>query len=1041
MKRIKVILVDDHPFTRAGVRAILETNKAIEVIDEAVDGNDAIVKVIDKRPDIVVMDITMPNLSGIDATREIVKLRPDVKIIALSIHSGENFVNEMIEAGAVGYLLKDEAPEELLRAIEKVDKGEMFLSSGVTRVALSKPKKEEGFKGVNILQTKLNRPQNMDDYVVRTKIVETLERNISKPLSIVSAAAGYGKSISISQWLEHSRALHCWISLDEEHNDLRVFVCYLYTAIEKIIPDSLEKTKDLLLEENLPAFRELSYTLINELSQIDQEFIVVLDDFHMIHDEEVHQLMDEWLRFPPQKVHLSIITRVDPPLSLSPLRIKDRMIEIRMEDLCFAENEIADLFNNTLKINLNEQTLEFIYQKTEGWIISLRLVSMIIKGQEDADRVLKSIKGGWQSISAYLIAEVLEKQSESIQNQLIDSSILNIFNSELLDEIAWMENTGGQKVTNGNELIQWLIKTNMFVVELDSGTNRFRYRHLFRDLLQNEFIKRRAVAQRSKIHTKASNWFEKNDFFTEAIEHAIKANNVDRAIGIVVKHWESTFDKNLWQVVEDWLALIQEEEADDTNNLLFARLWVAIRRNKVDVVQDLVEWIEQNNLDLNEKETGYLAFAKGQVCLEQGTAEEVLKYAEKALSLIPKKHAFYSAEAKGLWTLAMQLTGQSKKAILAVKKDLKEIDISTDPIQASFRIIQGNSIYITNANLPELKTYTTRFFKIPEISRSMMGFGAYFSASVCWWAYDLEGAANKFESSINYKHKSPSHLSVDSYIGRALALQELSRLKEATDTINLGFKFAENSSDPDYSSFLDSGRARLNLLKGNLQAAEEWLDSTKFDGLKLSMLWWLEVPAITRCRVLIAKETTDSLNEAIKLLKDYREYSESVFNNLRTIEIVLLQVQANLKIKDESKAIADLEYALDMAAAGGWIRPFVEVGIVIHGLLKQLKEKSVHLKFIEQILGIVEKKNSSHIRKSTQETEHNEMIPFEKQSIFTHRELEVLKYVSQGLRNKEIADKLFISNDAIKKHLYKMFQKLEVNNRINLITKAKKMGF
>ena len=198
----KVLIADDHPFTRAGISSILERNSSLHIVGQAKDGRDAIEQVREKEPDIVIMDITMPQLSGIEATKEIMALQPGIKVIALSIHSGQKFVKQMLDAGAVGYLLKDEAPEELLKCIDKVIQGNMFLSSVITRAALMTEDIEGETLKVNILASKLHRPPVMVDDVIRTKIIQELESNVVRPLTIVSAGAGYGKSVTVSQWLE-----------------------------------------------------------------------------------------------------------------------------------------------------------------------------------------------------------------------------------------------------------------------------------------------------------------------------------------------------------------------------------------------------------------------------------------------------------------------------------------------------------------------------------------------------------------------------------------------------------------------------------------------------------------------------------------------------------------------------------------------------------------------------------------------------------------------------------------------------------------------
>ena len=208
--RIKVLIADDHSFTRAGIRAILEPDESFEIVGEAIDGVEALDRVRLLQPDIVIMDISMPNLSGIEATEQILSEYPKTKIIALSIHTGEKFVKNMLDSGALGYLLKDEAPEELIKAIKKVDQGEMFLSSAITRIALQKEENVKELIDRKVLLSKLHRPPIAFDYVVRAGIIHELESNVVKPLSIVSAGAGYGKSITVSQWLEQTRYMKCW---------------------------------------------------------------------------------------------------------------------------------------------------------------------------------------------------------------------------------------------------------------------------------------------------------------------------------------------------------------------------------------------------------------------------------------------------------------------------------------------------------------------------------------------------------------------------------------------------------------------------------------------------------------------------------------------------------------------------------------------------------------------------------------------------------------------------------------------------------------
>ena len=122
---INVLLAEDHHIIRQGIRSLLEKEMGIRVIGEAEDGRETVRLAAELQPDVVVMDISMPNLNGIEATRKICEADPDVKVIALSVHSDDQYVSGMLTAGANGYLLKDCVLEELVKAIEAVSNGQI----------------------------------------------------------------------------------------------------------------------------------------------------------------------------------------------------------------------------------------------------------------------------------------------------------------------------------------------------------------------------------------------------------------------------------------------------------------------------------------------------------------------------------------------------------------------------------------------------------------------------------------------------------------------------------------------------------------------------------------------------------------------------------------------------------------------------------------------------------------------------------------------------------------------------------------------------
>ena len=133
MSTIRVLLVDDHKLFRAGIRSLLQTVGGVEVVAEAADGREGLRLIEAHRPDVVLMDIMMPGLNGLDATVRVARTCPASRVIMLSMNAGEDSVLQTLRAGAAGYLVKTADPAELELAIRAVARGEMFLSSAISQ--------------------------------------------------------------------------------------------------------------------------------------------------------------------------------------------------------------------------------------------------------------------------------------------------------------------------------------------------------------------------------------------------------------------------------------------------------------------------------------------------------------------------------------------------------------------------------------------------------------------------------------------------------------------------------------------------------------------------------------------------------------------------------------------------------------------------------------------------------------------------------------------------------------------------------------------
>lgn len=203
-KKIRIFLVEDHTILREGLRALLTAEPNFEIIGEAADGREAVRFVEKQVPDLILMDLSMPRMTGMDAIREIKKRYPATKIIALTVHKAEEYLWTTLQAGADGYVLKDATHEELMLAIQNVLKGKTYLSPGVSEkviegylegkesqipsstLGLLSPREREVLK---LIAEGYKNKEIAADLCISLKTVEKHRANLMKKLDLHNAAA------------------------------------------------------------------------------------------------------------------------------------------------------------------------------------------------------------------------------------------------------------------------------------------------------------------------------------------------------------------------------------------------------------------------------------------------------------------------------------------------------------------------------------------------------------------------------------------------------------------------------------------------------------------------------------------------------------------------------------------------------------------------------------------------------------------------------------------------------------------------------------
>jgi two-component system response regulator NreC len=203
-KKLKIVLADDHTILREGLRALLTSDSNFEIVGEARDGREAVRCVEKLGPDLLLMDLSMPRMSGMDAIREIKRRFPDTKIIALTVHKTEEYLLTTLQAGADGYVLKDATHDELIMAIKNVMGGKSYLSPGVSEKVIEGYLEGKGnSRSVSSWETLSQREREVlkliaegyknkeiaEDLCISLKTVEKHRANLMKKLDLHNAAA------------------------------------------------------------------------------------------------------------------------------------------------------------------------------------------------------------------------------------------------------------------------------------------------------------------------------------------------------------------------------------------------------------------------------------------------------------------------------------------------------------------------------------------------------------------------------------------------------------------------------------------------------------------------------------------------------------------------------------------------------------------------------------------------------------------------------------------------------------------------------------
>lgn len=273
----------------------------------------------------------------------------------------------------------------------------------------------------SVLSTKLNKPQLPDSLISRDTLLKDCDW---ASVILVSAQAGSGKSTAVSAWLSEQSKAYCWYSLDDWDNDLMQFLAYLINGLKTIDALASENLRQLVDAYQSIGFEAFIRALVNQLHAIKSPYILILDDYHVIRNDQINIMMRTILEHFPPSMQLVLITREDPPFPLAKMRAAKKLLELRTAQLRFTEEEARVFFARQLHVSLAKEQLQNLTTRTEGWIAGLQMTALSMQGIDDVGSFVVALAGSHYYIMDYLMEEVLERQMPEIKEFLLKTSIL-----------------------------------------------------------------------------------------------------------------------------------------------------------------------------------------------------------------------------------------------------------------------------------------------------------------------------------------------------------------------------------------------------------------------------------------------------------------------------------------------------------------------------------------------------------------------------------------------------------------------------------------
>ena len=876
-----------------------------------------------------------------------------------------------------------------------------------------------------ILKTKFFLPQPTFDFVDRKLLDAKFENIKTRPLMLVSASTGFGKSTLIANFFSKLNENYAWLSLSEKENEIQQFIKYFITALQSKVQNIGAEVIELTHTPQPPPFDDLAELLVNDIADLNKLFYLAIDDYHLIRNNDVHRFIEKLFEYPQPFFKLIIITRRDPELPLPLWRSKNKLVEIRSADLKFNRTEITEFYEKAISYHPDDFILSKLEEATEGWISGLRMLLLSTNNRDELEQQFLNFKFENSRIISQLVEAILSKQPDSAKDKLLRLSLLKEFNIELFSELCLSEDEKVNKEVLFNEFISAITQSNMFIIALDDKNNWYRFHHLFIEQLQEVLFAEYDQKIVDELNLKAADWFRMNHFPDEAIEHYLNANQVSQALNLFTDYRLKLISETRFHKLERMLKLFPKEVINKSGILLVTNGWILLHNGNILEMANHIEPLDQilkreghpqELLDLLIGELHamktfdrYLANVDLQACLD---------HCNHAIRLLKDKNPYALGMAWVYYGASMQHLGHPTKA----KKEIYKVLENTDN-----EVMKGLLLLILcfldwfEGDLTNMIKTAEHLLQLGHDSgiKMLIANGNILAGMPHYYNNNDEKASEYLLESYNLRHFTYLHMSFSAGMALADIYAKKGELKEMDAVIQAYEATALKQGGNLFNKITRSASAEFAWRYQKDLSGLKWAKENDYkDFLPLANLF---APEIVQARILALDDDPASHSMAQDILDIMIPFFEARNDFNVLIRALVIQALLYHKCGDTDNAFGTIQKVVNLSSVGHYVRPYVELGEPMKNLLLAYK-KTV--------------KNSSHIDEILQH-----FIPDgkAKEKIFlTIREKEIL-VLAHKMTNKEVGNQLFISEKTVKVHITNINKKLKVNSKLDAIAKAKEL--